>query len=355
MALDAGPTFPDFFGILLSRTPLRTKRAKDERMDPAFLPHYQKLIKPLVDDFEDKRVLALQKARFRGWLALSCCLISLAIFYHLQISYGGGFFGFVGILLIFGSLTLVYYAYMPVRAFKGNIKEQIYPLIFRYFGNDFSYAHNPSLSAKSLRTSGIIPGFDDEHNEDYIRGIYKGVTLELMESVLTKEVRAERQGKSERHTEEVFRGLFIVFSVNKSFHGQTIVRRDSGRICNWLLDKTSRLETVHLEDPAFEDKFQVMSTDQVEARYLLTTSFMERLLQVEGAFQEGEFLGGGQFQCSFYNDKLLFAIPSLQNRFEIGRINQSMTFVPEINEILMQMRLIFSVIDTLKLDETTGL
>ena len=39
-----------------------------------------------------------------------------------------------------------------------------------------------------------------------------------------------------------------------------------------------RLEEIELEDPEFMEHFRVYSTDQVEARYILSPSMMERLL-----------------------------------------------------------------------------
>lgn len=47
-----------------------------------------------------------------------------------------------------------------------------------------------------------------------------------------------------------------------------------------------RPDVVRLEDPEFEKIFVVYSSDEVEARYILSTSFMERLVE----FRKNEFL-----------------------------------------------------------------
>lgn len=355
MSVDAGAIISDFWNALF-RGGAGTFRGNPEKgLSPEFVVHYQKFIKPLVQEYEQKRMMALGQVRRRGRLAVAFNLGVYALSYYLNTQKQMEFLNIGTAILMIGGLVLFYYAYFPISALKGNIKGKVYPLIFKYFGDHFSYSPVSQLSARSLKSSDIVPFFDEEKNEDYIRGVYQGVKLELMESVLSKEIRAQRQGKTERRNEEVFRGLFIVFNMHKSFSGKTVVRRDFGKVGNWLMDKTSSMQTVHLEDPVFENKFQVMSTDQVEARYLLTTSFMERLLAVEDIFRTGEFLGGGQLQCSFYDHQLVFAIPSQQNRFEIGTISRPMTFVDEINEILKQMNLIFDMINILKLHENTGL
>ena len=47
---------------------------------------------------------------------------------------------------------------------------------------------------------------------------------------------------------EVFSGIVIHLSMNKSFSGLTIVAKDSGKLSNWLKDKLSKMENVKLED-----------------------------------------------------------------------------------------------------------
>lgn len=99
----------------------------------------------------------------------------------------------------------------------------------------------------------------------------------------------------------------------------------------------------------FEKQFEVYSNNQVEARYLLTTSFMERLLRLS------DLLGSNHIQCSFYDDKLLLMVPSSYNRFETSSIYVPATFVGDINTILSEMKLIFEIIDILKLNQRIGL
>jgi hypothetical protein len=109
------------------------------------------------------------------------------------------------------------------------------------------------------------------------------------------------------------------------------------------------LERVKLEDPVFEKQFEVFGSDQVEARYLLTTSFMDRLLKLAEIFQSGSI------QASFYNNTLLIMVPTYKNYFETASIFKPANFIEEINTILSEMKLVFDMIDTLKLYERTGL
>ena len=141
----------------------------------------------------------------------------------------------------------------------------------------------------------------------------------------------------------------------KRFSGHTVVRRDAGKLGNWF-GKTfaGGLKPVKLEDPRFEKRYEVYGSDQVEARYLLSTSFMERLVELEDLFAASN---GGycDIQCAFKDGKLLFAIPTMKEWFATGSVFKPANFTDEINAILKEMDQLFAIIDVLKLDDRTGL
>ena len=79
------------------------------------------------------------------------------------------------------------------------------------------------------------------------------------------------------------------------------------------------LDKVNLEDPMFSKKFDVYSSDQIEARFWVTPAFMERFQNLTTAF------GTKKAKCSFYDgDKIMFAISTDKNLFEIGNIETSL-------------------------------
>lgn len=312
-----------------------------------FAPHYEEHLKPRIEEFEAKRVAAL--AGYRGRLFLFCLgaviLVAITILMvPFTVSAGDNSFGLLA-LPVLGIFGLWIWATSPLRKYRQGVKSDIYPLIFKFFGDDFIYEATSPLTVKSLRPSDIIPSYDNEYTEDYVRGSHDGVGLEMIEAKLTE----TRGSGKHRHTVTVFRGLAILFAMNKNFAGKTIVKKDAGAIGNWFSDKFQKLETVRLEDPVFENRFEVFSSDQVEARYLLTPAFMERLLELSSLF------GNADIRCSFYDDRLLLLLPSSHDRFEAVSAFQPVTFVDEIDTILQEMPLIFEIIDVLKLDRDTRL
>lgn len=313
-----------------------------------FTPHYQEFIRPQVDGFEEKRVKALKTFRKRLLISLPIALLSL-------------FACLFSLYFLIIPLGLAIWTFAPIYDYKLSVKEKVFPHVFRFFGADFEYYPQGLMNISELRASGLIPNYDNARTEDYIKGTYHGVGLELTEAQLIDE---RSTGKNRRQV-TVFRGIFIRLTMNKNFNGKTVIRRDGGFLGNLLKGAFSKLETVRLEDPVFEKAFEVYSDDQVEARYLLTTSFMERLLKLGAIIEDPKTpldnvtsllkLSKSKIQASFYDNQLLLMIPSKKNRFETASILQPATFKEDINAILKEMEQIFQIIDTLKLEERTGL
>ncbi|MFN4354018.1 DUF3137 domain-containing protein [Parvibaculum sp.] len=78
--------------------------------------------------------------------------------------------------------------------------------------------------------------------------------------------------------------LFVSFAFPKAFSGVTSVLPDRGGSVNFVRPRPfaegEEVVRVRLEDAAFESSFEVFSSDQTSARYLLTPRFMERLLDL---------------------------------------------------------------------------
>ena len=155
---------------------------------------------------------------------------------------------------------------------------------------------------------------------------------------------------------EKFRGLLITLEVPKRFTGHTIVKRDHGGLANWFGKTFAQrgMQQIALEDPRFENRYQVYSTDQIEARYLLSPSFMERLVHLEELFTSHQ-MDRCNLQCAFKDGKLLFTIPAKREWFSTGSIFRPANFIKEINLILQEMDQLFAIVDVLQLDDKTGL
>ena len=193
---------------------------------------------------------------------------------------------------------------------------------------------------------GFFPRYDRQTNEDNICGTYKSVKIDLLETVLE---RARKSKDGGTYYDDVFRGIIIDLTFNKTLKGTTIIRKDSGLIGNLFHEKLPKLKDVKLEDGNFNKIFQAYSDDQVEARYILSVSFMERLKELSEAF------ASKAVQCCFYQEKVVFVIPVKKNMFEPGSIYVAENFIDDAKSLLKEMDLICTIVNILNLNIKTNL
>jgi len=320
---------------------------EQKKYEKGFAKYYQENLLPLVKEFEERRLKRLGQARiflllsFPGAIGIITGVVYYYKFYapsDLDQDY------FTPAVLL--ALSLFYFALWPLRKYKARIKGKIFPKVFNFFG-DFKYNSKCSGGRlEVLEDSQILPNYNRLFCEDEVVGCYKNVAIDFFETRLT---RVNGHGKS-RGTQYLFTGVMVLFDVKKNFKGKTIIVQDHGKIGNWLKKKFKALENVKLEDPRFEKMFEVYSSDQIEARYLLTTSFMERLLAL------GSLLKSSNIEASFFNDKLLikFTTKGLK-MFEPKTPLYPEDFVDDCRKCLKEIALMCSIIDVLKLDMDIGM
>ncbi len=209
-----------------------------------------------------------------------------------------------------------------------------------YADKDFQFPFNRFKDAQ------LLPSHDKRKLEDRIAGTHDGVAFELCEAHLER--RKQSGGDNSNKDSTVFRGLLLKYNFSKPFHGQTVVVPDFTWLGNMLGGAGKTGERVTLEDPRFEKQFEVYSTDQVEARYLLTPRFMERLTELAGHFGNTRGLS-----VAFDENDLLIAVRSNQDRFEGGGLFESTTERKRADELLEELGLIYAIIDVLNLTDTT--
>ena len=109
------------------------------------------------------------------------------------------------------------------------------------------------------------------------------------------------------------------------------------------------MQEAKFEDIDFDNRFNVYTKDQVEARYLLTPSFMERLKSVETSF------GTKGIKCSFFEDTIMLAIPTNKDLFELGSLYCPIQKSKEIAKTYDQIKSIQNMIKHFKLNEKAWL
>ncbi len=224
----------------------------------------------------------------------------------------------------------------PFKSYKKKMKNDVMQTFVGYF-KDFSYHQGDGLSLSEINESRIFPYFETAKADDCFSGPFEGVHMRLCEQILTKIVRS---GKKSREV-TVFQGIAIELDMQKKFQGHTIVLKDHGLFSRFT--KPQGMERVILEDPFFEKTFEVYSTDQIEARYLLTPVFMERIIKLKQLYKSKSV------QLSFFNNKLLIAVETKEDMFEPFSFFKTNLNKPKIDAVFEQFLTVFSIIDILKL------
>ncbi len=231
----------------------------------------------------------------------------------------------------------------PIYAYKKRAKSGGIMKEFASFFGTFEYEFERNLPDDLLEYSHIFPNFKYNSGDDFFYGTYKDVGITIAEEKLQKEIYVNKRRKKV----DVFKGICVLLDMNKPFEGRTVVLKDSGMLN--VFKKISGLQRVQLEDLLFEKIFEVYSDNQIEARYLLTTAFMERVLKLRDLF------GGKSIQFSFFKDKLLFCIPTSQDMFEPCSFFKSAVNKPKVDLVFDQFYTVFSIIDILKLNQKIGM
>ncbi len=148
-------------------------------------------------------------------------------------------------------------------------------------------------------------------------------------------------------TKVPFRGVLVEFEMNKNFEGHTFILERAVTSSTIKFDQ-AKFEEVKLEDAEFCEKYIVYSDNQVEARYVLTTAFIERFKNMKTAFK-AKFI-----RAAFKDGKITIAIDAGRDLFQMASLDKdtdSNTFTELFDEILSVLELI----NVLKLNQKIGL
>jgi hypothetical protein len=145
-----------------------------------------------------------------------------------------------------------------------------------------------------------------------------------------------------------FKGLIVRFEMPKYYKGHTIIFENNEENTFVKLLAGSKYEKVELEDVEFNKRFSVYSTDQVEARYALTSGMMDRMLNLKQTFKSKYIrasFSGRRFVMGIQSDKDLFCLASLWKKSDSK----------DYQTMFLELISILKITDALNLQNDTGL
>ena len=209
-----------------------------------------------------------------------------------------------------------------------EFKHRVIRPLVEFIDPSLRYTPNAHIPLHIFTKSKIIKSRIDRYSgNDYVAGVVDGVKIEFSD-VHAQQKHTDSKGRT--HYETLFQGMFLRAEFPKHFSGRTVVLPDSAeKIFGSFLGKMlqsynfSRAELVKMDNPEFEKHFVVYGTDQIEARYILSHSMMERIVTFRkrvGHDISLSFVGGEMFVAVHYaKDTLEPAIYSSLLEYKIAR------------------------------------
>jgi hypothetical protein len=200
------------------------------------------------------------------------------------------------------------------KSYARPFKPAVIDRIVRFVNSELKYKPDGFISKEELTESGLFETqyLQDYKGDDLVWGEVGDIQIKFSE---VEKLLPKCWEKTRRP--DPFMGLFFIGEFNKSLKGRTFVLPDIsekifGRLGRKLQEQNVlREQLVKLEDPEFEKEFVVYGTDQVESRYVLSTSLMRRILDFQKKCKH-------KIMLSFAGSKIYVAIQFERELFEPG-------------------------------------
>jgi len=303
-----------------------------------FRQFYETRLSPDLHALEqDRKRLARNIAIAAAIILVPLVILALTLFRRVG---PAAAFPLIAALIIFAAV-----AYFLSRTFTIQFKQSVIAPIVRFVNAGLTYSPTDYIPQTLFEASKIFTTEPNQYTgDDRISGKVGDTAIDF------SQIKAEREtgsGKNRsRHT--IFKGLFFTADFNKRFVGQTLVLPDTaeklfGHVGQMMQSwNIARDNLIKLEDPEFEQLFVVYGTDQIEARYILSTSLMERIV----AFRRKT---GRDIYISFLHSKVAVAIPYTRQLFE-PKIFTSLLDYSVICEYFDDLQLAVGIVEDLNLN-----
>lgn len=149
-------------------------------------------------------------------------------------------------------------------------------------------------------------------------------------------------------TNQSIKGVVLKYTFPKKFNKHTFIFENKLSSQKLIHKGRQGYEKVSLEDSEFDKNYTVFSDDQVEARYLLTTSFIERFKNIETAFNP-------LYQrAEFKENELYILLGTNRDLFKMGSLGEETNY-SQLSQLFEEFYSVLDLIEQLKLNQKIGL
>jgi hypothetical protein len=290
-------------------------------------------LEPHFSDLERLRRRAVYTLFFSGSLALAIIGFTvLAAPLRNSLELIGGVSG----VLMMGCTWIVA---RSKKEFSAEFKTKVMTRVAARFFPELKYRPSDHIERTLYHESQLFrQELDTYTGNDYFTGRLGEVDFQFSELLCQY---TTGSGKN-RRTVTAFRGFFFVGDFHRDIYFRTLIQPDLAESLLGVLGrglqrigKGERL--VDLENPEFEKLFVVTSDDQVEARYILTPLFMEKLCDFQARV-------GQNIHLCFVNGRMMLAIETDHDYFEPGLFGEILSR-KDLMKFIDMLNLLISVAD----------
>jgi len=318
-------------------------------MGKDFKTYYEHTLLPRLTELDADRIIIIGKLK-KSMLIILSGTFGIGLLFYLVAGLPAGFIA-PGIALVLGLIGYAIHYYKLTKPYSHDFKEKIIKVIIKYINENLEYDPYAKISPEQYKESGIFRKSYDRYNgEDLIYGTLEKTKISFSElHTEYKTTTTDSKGRQQTTWHTIFKGVFLIADFNKNFQSYVYVLPDTAErmFGKWGQKLQSLNKTfgnlVKLEDPEFEKEFAVYGSDQVEARYLLSTSLMQRILDFKRK-------SGRRIHLSFVNSKLNLAISLYKNLFE-AKIFRTIVDYDYIKSNLDYLILFTGIVDDLNLNQ----
>lgn len=319
--------------------------------------YYEKIF-PLIEDIEIYRRELCNQLIWRSVLFSSIFSVLLGMIVYFQernVIYASSLV--IVSMIVF--LTANFLNAPQKKLFSAKLKDKFFYTVIKSFTQIDLWQKNRKESEiipyNELIESGLFSDFTYSKNDDEFRGVYKGVQSAV----------SERECFFQTPMTEpsiVFKGLIIKFKSNKRIAQRTIIASKRKSPIKFLLAfivtvlcLSFRLGIENILNSVVAGVvvapvlYFTTSEDEVEARYLLTPTFIEKFLKLK------KVMKADTVKCSFYNNSIMIAVRSEKDFFELGSLFKNVSDLSTIENFYRDISIIFELIEYFKLDVKIGL
>lgn len=256
----------------------------------------------------------------------------------------------VGFVLLIIGLIVGFIIYTLVgsktSAYKLDFKIKVIGAALKQLDDSLQINPQSGISQRDFVESCLFSDIPDRYKtEDLVYGKIGKTQIHFAE--VHAEYKTETQTKNGRRTEwhDIFKGIIFCADFNKNFHGLTRVRPKGfgGAFGKWISQNVlGNKRIVELENVDFDRMFITESGDQIEARYILTPSLMEKLLELNQ-------YANSTISVSFIWSNVYIAFPLNHNYFE-APIFKSLLNADVLDKDLNMLRLMRHIVEELDLN-----